>query len=94
MSTEITKELLEQDGWIEMEGDSRLFYWMEKKLPNNNPINNDPDDTGISLVLHNDFNEPQIGILFPDGGKLNLIIEDFEHLKRIENSIAFYDCPY
>lgn len=89
----ITKEQLLSDGWKELEGNERLFFVMEKKIENRNPINAS-EDTDISLIVHHDFNVPQLAILFPDGGKLNFNVSNIEQLKQFENCIDFYDASF
>lgn len=89
----ITKEQLLSDGWKETNGDERLFFVMEKKIENNNPINAS-EDTDISLIIHHDFNVPQLAILFPDGGKLNFSVNTFKQLKQFESCIEFYDATF
>jgi hypothetical protein len=67
---------------------------IEKPLPNNNPINNNDEDTGIKLVIHKMYNSEVFAVLFPDGGLLNFSVANMEELKAFESAIEFYDCPY
>lgn len=92
MGTQITKELLIENGWIQLD-DSPGFI-LEKPIENRNPINNTPDDTDIRLVLHVLLNTPQFAILLPGGGLLNFVANSIEELIEFENKINYYDCPY
>lgn len=85
----ITPEVLKKDGWERNEE-----YGWHKPLPNQNPINNTPEETGLKLILHFNFNIPQFAVLFPDGGMLNFNVENFDDLKRFEKSIYFYNAPF
>lgn len=87
----ITKEELLADGWEEVNGDVVL---MKKKIENINPLNSDDDDTGIKLIIHRYFNQPQFGILLPDGGILNFNVDSMKELKAFETAIYFYDAPF
>lgn len=89
----ITKEKLIADGWIENEEKPAMFL-MEKSIPNRNPINNDPDDTDIKLVVHGMYNQWTFAVLFPSGAMLNFIANSMKALKQFENSLWFYDCEY
>lgn len=87
----VTKEELLKNGWKET--GERLFP-LEKEIENRNPLNNDPEDTEIKLVVHGMYNDLTIALMLPDGGLLNLNIETIDDLASFEKMIAFYDCPY
>ena len=86
--TKITKELLSEDGWVYSDGQ---VIFMEKEIPNRNPINNAKDETGISLVLHGLYNSSTFAVSFPDGGMLNFAANSMEDLKKFEQMLNFYD---
>lgn len=92
MKTKITKELLIQNGWVESKDQIGIF--MIKDIPNENPINDDPEDTDIKLILHGMYNSQTFAVLFPDGGMLNFIANSIEELTDFEHRLTFYDCPY
>lgn len=87
----ITKEELLANGWVETDNDVFIY---KKEIENRNPLNNDPEDTGISLVVHGMYNYWTTAIALPDGGLLNLKVETINDLKKVEEYINFYDCPY
>lgn len=89
MNTEITKNNLLKNGWIEGED-----FYMEKPIANVNPINADPEDTGIKLILHSLYNGAQFAIAFPNGALLNFNVGSIEELNAFENRISFYDSEY
>lgn len=93
MKTEITKDLLLAGGWVELNETPRIFY-MEKPIENRNPINSDPDDTDIKLVIHGLYNQQTFAVIFPNGAMLNFVANSMEELNHFENSIWFYDCEY
>lgn len=86
-----TTEWMLENGWVKTNDPISNF---EKELPNNNPINTDPEDTGIKLIVHSTFNKAQFAILLPDGGMLNFTANSIEELQAFEKAIDFYDCPY
>lgn len=92
MKTEITKELLIKNGWVEENDGMGIF--MTKSLENQNPINDDPEDTDIKLILHGMYNVHTFAVLFPDGGMLNFVANSIEELNDFESRLTFYDCPY
>lgn len=85
-----TKEDLIKEGWKELTDD--MFY-MEKEIPNRNPLNKTPEDTDIKLVLHGYMGQ-SFAVLFPDGGMLNFVANSLKDLRKFESMINFYDCPY
>lgn len=94
--TPITKEILLANGWINcIPGESgiRLFE-MEKELENRNPLNNNPDDTDIKLILHHLLNVPKFAVLFPSGAMLNIDVGYIEDLNAFEQMVDWYDCEY
>lgn len=93
-TTDITPELLIADGWKKTEGEEPRVVLFEKAIENRNPLNNDPDDTDIKLIIHGYYNVWRFAIAFPDGGMLNFIANSMAELKAFENAIDFYDCPY
>ena len=90
--TDITPDSLEENGWRKTDDDPMIIY--TKKLPNNNPINQDPEDTDMYLVIHRYFNGQDFAVLFPTGGMLNFVANSLAELHAFENAIRFYDCPY
>lgn len=93
--TNITKEKLIEDGWVEPnDKDTKLVIALEKIIENRNPINDDPEDTEIRLIIHRFYNEHRFAIRFPNGGMLNFVANSMQELKDFENKIDFYDCPY
>lgn len=90
--TEIKKDSLIKNGWIQVKDEMGIF--MTKDIPNENPINDDPEDTDIKLILHGMYNVHTFAVLFPDGGMLNFIANTIEELNDFENRLTFYDCPY
>lgn len=88
---EITPEQMLADGWIKTDDKVVIF---EKKIENRNPINDDPEDTDIKLIVHGYYNAWRFAILFPDGGMLNFVANSMRELKEFEEKIDFYDCPY
>lgn len=93
MKCTITKELLAADGWT-INKDSDPSHFAYKKIPNRNPINSDPDDTDIKLVLHGMYNSTTFAVEFPSGALLNFVANSMVELKAFENAITFYDCEY
>jgi len=90
MSTKITLEILQQDGW-EATGDSTAPY--QKKLENLNPLNAS-EDSDIKLSVHYMYNAEIFAVVFPDGGLLNFSASTMEELKAFETAIQFYDPPF
>lgn len=88
----ITEEILLANGWNATKEEPGILF--EKKIENRNPINDDPDDTDITLVLHHMFNTPQLAVQFPNGAMLNFHVESIEELNKFESQIDFYDCEY
>ena len=91
--SKITKEELLKNGWVKCEEGDNVFLF-EKGLDKVNPINSDPKDTGIYLVLHRLFGSPQIAVSFPNGAMLNMFFETMDDLNKFEEQILFYDCEY
>lgn len=89
MATEITKELLFANGWVQGEPP----YYAEKKIENRNPLNAS-EDSDISLIIHGMYNAQTFAVLLPDGGMLNFVANSMEELAQFENSINFYDPPF
>lgn len=88
----ITQEVLIQAGWVEVKGEPGILF--EKTIENRNPINDDPEDTNIKLIVHSFFNTPKLAVLFPDGGMLNFNVRSIGELNKFERQLDFYDCPY
>jgi hypothetical protein len=88
--TKITEADMLSMGWTKGE----FPYLYEKKLPNRNPINSDPNDTDITLVIHSMENAPRPAVLLPNGAMLNFVANSIEELKRFESQIDYYDCEY
>lgn len=86
----MTKEELINNGWIEIKNDPIFLF--EKKLKNNNPFNK--DDTDISLVVHRFYNDIGIGMMLPNGGLVELNINNLNDVSILENMVLFYDGPY
>jgi len=89
----ITKEQMIADGWVETKETPAIFL-MEKQIPNRNPINDDPEDTDIKLVVHGFYNTWTFAVLFPSGAMLNFVANSIKALKQFENSLNFYDPPF
>lgn len=87
----ITKEQLLADGWKET--DDKVFI-LEKEIENRNPINSDPEDTDIKLVIHGMYNQWTFAVLFPSGAMLNFVANSMRDLKKFESMLWFYDCEY
>jgi hypothetical protein len=85
---DITVDLLIADGWKKTEDEA---VPLEKEIENRNPINNDPEDSGIKLVVHRMYNAENFAILLPTGAMLNFVANSMEELKTFENAIDFYD---
>jgi hypothetical protein len=92
MSTkfDLSKEVLLKDGWTET---GELGFFMEKAIPNRNPINNS-EDSEIKLIIHGMYNQQTFAILLPDGGMLNFVANSLKELKAFEERIFFYDPPF
>lgn len=90
IKSDITAEKLLDSGWKKTEDKVTPFV---KKLPNRNPLNAS-EDSGIKMVVHGMYNEWTFAICLPDGGMLNLNVQNFSQLKQIENAINFYDLPF
>ena len=88
---DITKEQMLADGWKEM--DDKVFI-LEKEIENRNPLNNDPEDTDIKLVVHGMYNCWTFAVLFPSGAMLNFVANSMKDLKKFESMLDFYDCEY
>lgn len=90
--TPITQETLKGDGWIITETlPERLA---KKKIENRNPINNTPEDSDISLIVHAMYNTNTFAVQLPDGGLLNIVVNSMEELQAFEKAIDFYDPPF
>jgi hypothetical protein len=87
----ITKEQMLADGWKEM--DDEVFI-LEKEIENRNPLNNDPEDTDIKLVVHGMYNCWTFAVLFPSGAMLNFVANSMKDLNKFESMLNFYDCEY
>lgn len=88
--SDITAENLIESGWVKT-GDAVTPF--KKELLNRNPLNAS-EDSDIKMVVHCMYNEWTFAIALPDGGLLNLNIQNFSQLKQIENAINFYDPPF
>lgn len=88
---EFTKEDLIKNGWVEIKDD---VVYMEKLIPNRNPLNATPEDTDIKLIIHGYMGGQSFAVLFPDGGMLNFVANSIKDLNKFESMINFYDCPY
>ena len=88
--SDITKELLLADGWVET---SHHVFFAEKKIENRNPLNAS-EDSDIKLVLHGMYNDHTFAILLPDGGMLNFNPRSMAELRAFEKAIVFYDPPF
>ncbi len=88
---DISAQQMEADGWVKT-GDPLFLY--EKKIENRNPINNDPEDTDIKLIVHGMFNQWTFAVLFPSGAMLNFVANSMKDLKKFESMLWFYDCEY
>ena len=88
---DITKDQMLADGWKEMDD---KFFILEKEIENINPLNNDPEDTDIKLVVHGMYNQWTFAVLFPSGAMLNFVANSMKDLKKFESMLLFYDCEY
>jgi hypothetical protein len=86
----ISMEQLLEDGWVKTDDD---VFIVEKKITNENPINNS-EDSEIRLVVHGMYNKWVFAIVLPDGGMLNFWANSMKQLKEFENHISFYDPPF
>lgn len=84
-------EDLIKDGWKKIE-DSPIFLY-EKEVGTVSPLNNNKENK-LKLVAHSLFNNISISIMIPDGGIINLNIENIKDLKKLESMLGFYDSPY
>ena len=89
----ITEEEMIADGWIKSTEQPAIFLF-EKPIENRNPLNNDPDDTDIKLVLHGMYNCWTFAVLFPSGAMLNFVANSMKDLRKFESMLDFYDCEY
>ena len=89
--SKITPELLLENGWVKTDDPIVIF---EKKIENRNPINSDPEDTDLKLIVHGYFGGWMFALFFPNGAMLNIMVKDIDELNAFENMIGFYDCEY
>lgn len=94
ITTDITIELLTADGWVKPEGNDGIGIYFEKKLPNRNFLNNTPEDSDISLILHGMYNSQNFAVQLPNGAMLNFIANSMAELKSFEKALYFYDPEY
>ena len=80
------------NGWV-INQDDPIFV-LEKPIENRNPINDNPEDTGIKLVVHRMNNSHTFAVLFPNGAMLNFVADSIEQLNDFEKKILYYDCEY
>lgn len=85
---DITVDFLVADGWKKTEDST---FPIEKEIENRNPLNDDPEDSGIKLVVHRMYNAENFAILLPTGAMLNFVVNSMEELKAFEAAIDFYD---
>lgn len=84
----ITKELLLKDGWEET---NDPVFPLKKNLTDKECDDYDPEGGEIELVYHCMYNVWGFGLSLPDGGRIDLVVDNMEELKVIEKSIANYD---
>ena len=89
----ITEEKMIADGWIKSKEEPPVILY-RKPIENINPINSDPEDTSIELIVHGFYNEWTFAVLFPSGAMLNFVANTMKELKDFERMILFYDCEY
>lgn len=85
--TTITPSKLEAKGWVKL-NDAVIF--MEKKLPNLNPLNDD-EETDISLIWHRLNNTATFAVQLGESGMLNINVNTMEELKYFEDKLLFFD---
>lgn len=90
--TPINQKTLKREGWT-FNNDIGPFI-CEKKLPNQNFLNSNDKETGITLVVHRMYNDQTFAVQFADGSKLNFVANTMEELKEFEGKIAFYDASF
>lgn len=88
--SDITANKLLESGWKKTEDSVTPFV---KEFPNRNPLNAS-EDSDIKMVVHCMYNGWTFAVCLPDGGLLNLNVQNFSQLKQIENAINFYDPPF
>ena len=93
VAVDITEEKMIADGWIKSKEQPAIVLF-EKPIENINPINDDPEDTSIKLIVHGYYNSWTFAVLFPDGGMLNFVANTMAELQDFEKRLTFYDCPY
>lgn len=92
---DISQEILKSEGWTIHPYPDIPFVLMEKKIENRNPLNQDPDDTEFSLQLIVGLEgQNRFVIHFPNGSDLYFIANNHDELRRIENSLDWFDCGY
>jgi hypothetical protein len=90
IKSDITADKLLDSGWIKTNDAVTPFT---KAIVNRNPLNTS-EDSDIKMVVHCMYNEWTFAVCLPDGGMLNLNVQNFSQLKQIENAINFYDPPF
>lgn len=88
---DITIKSLETSGWNRT--DDPIFP-MVKGIENCNPLNDNPEDSGVKLVIHRMYNKETFAVLLPTGALLNFVVKSMAELKAFENAIDFYDPEY
>lgn len=89
--TEITTDLLLEKGWKET---NDILFPFEKDLTSIDleyTEELDEEEERMKLVVHRTNGNPYFGILLPEGGILNLNINYYEDLEKIEFLINSYN---
>lgn len=89
----ITREQLLKHGWEEVKNGGPVYF--KKDLTDKSSEDYDPEDGGLSMVLHR-FTPGYtlFGIMLPSGGILNINPSSIKELNQVERLIIGYDSPF